>query len=110
MRVGSGGNKGAGGGKGGGLQAKEHGDQNGVRLGVDATQEEVCVPPADPMRRNGEVNLEARGMGFKPLQLLIERPKAADESLMAVTWDFGEEDRLEGRQVFGGEIIAVDVD
>jgi hypothetical protein len=57
------------------------------------------------MRRDGEVNLEAPGMGFKPLQLVIERPKAADESLMAVTWGFGEEDRLEGRQVFGEEIV-----
>ena len=57
------------------------------------------------MRPDGEVNLEPPGMGLKPLQLLIECPKTADESLMAVTWGFGEEERLEGRQVFGEEII-----
>jgi hypothetical protein len=57
------------------------------------------------MRRDGEVNLKPPGMGLKPLQLLIECPKTADESLVAVTWGFGEEERLEGRQVFGEEII-----
>src|SRR5262249_30251033 len=48
---------------------------------------------------------KASGMRFKPLQLLIERSKTSDESPVAVTWGFGEEDRLECRQVFGEQII-----
>ena len=52
-----------------------------------------------------EVNLEPPGMGLKPLQLLIERLKTSNESLVTVTWGFGEEDRLERHQVFGEKII-----
>jgi hypothetical protein len=44
-------------------------------------------------------------MIFEPLQLAVERSKTSDQGLMAVTWGFGEEDRLERHQVVGEEII-----
>src|SRR4029450_4102017 len=88
----------------GGLHAKQHHNQYGVDLGVGATQQKIRVPPAGRMRRDVEVHLEASGMGFKPLQLLVERPKTSDESLLAVTWGLAEEDCLERHQVFGEEI------
>src|SRR5262249_30446370 len=94
LRIRTDGRKGAPGGKVGGLHTKEHGNQDWVNLRVGATQQKIRVPPAGRMRRDIKIHVKASGMGFKPFQLLIERPKTADESLVAVPWGFGEEDRL----------------